>query len=112
MITKETLEMAALAAGRRIAIAPTGRDTFDAIDADAMMAWRPHTDPGDAARLAVRLDMQVESSHGWMCATVAGWMDWGRSQHDGTEPGSARTGPFGGTQGRRLGEFLNLLLKI
>ena len=26
--------------------------------------------------------------------------------------GYNRTGPFGGTQGRRLGEFLNLLLKI
>lgn len=86
MITAQDLEMAALAAGRRIAIAPIGRDAFDAIDADEMRVWRPHTDIADAARLAVRLDMQVESSHGWMCATVAGWMDWGRSKHDGTQP--------------------------
>ncbi|MEN9489564.1 MAG: hypothetical protein RJA63_13 [Pseudomonadota bacterium] len=58
-ITRETLKLAALAAGKRVVMAPIGRDTFDAIDVDALMAWRPHIDDGDAARLAAAVGMKI-----------------------------------------------------
>ena len=60
-ITREQLELAALAAGKRVAMAATGRNEFDAIDADALTVWRPHTDIADAARLAVKLKIDVVS---------------------------------------------------
>lgn len=59
IITRETLGLAALAAGRRITIAPTGHDTFVAIDADSRHIWRPNFDIADAARLADLLGMRV-----------------------------------------------------
>ena len=82
-ITREHLELAALAAGMTpLRMSDDGRGLLVSEQPDP---WRPHTDIADAARLAVRLDMQVEIWRGWRCATVAGWMDWGRSRHDGTE---------------------------
>ena len=91
MITRETLELAALAAGM------TYRDDLwdggHVQHVDGLWApWRPHLDDGDAARLAVRLDMEiVPSPHGWHASTTRdGWHDWARVKHDDTEPDKLR----------------------
>ena len=88
-ITREQLELAALAAGKRIVMAPIGRDTFDALDVDTPTAWRPHTDPGDAARLAVRLKMTTDCSDDW-CWAVTRHTETAEVSHDGTEPDKLR----------------------
>lgn len=61
-ITREDLEMAALAAGHEVVRTEAemhGCDGVSTICAGVMLrgvqdAWRPHTDIADAARLAVR----------------------------------------------------------
>ena len=56
-ITRETLELAALAAGHTVYgwYQPTGEGAdFADIGPDECVAWAPHTDIADAARLAVR----------------------------------------------------------
>ena len=89
-VTREHLELAALAAGKRIIMAPIGRDTFEALDVDTLMAWRPHLDDGDAARMAVRLDMDVAMYRSHVSATHGSLSSWIRPKHDGTEPDKLR----------------------
>ena len=89
-ITREQLEMAALAAGKRIVIAPLSRHDFEALDAETLTAWRPHTDPGDAARLAVRLFMivDVDTDRAW--ARTGRERIGGSADHNGTDPDKLR----------------------
>lgn len=64
-ITSETLELAALAAGIEIEWHDDiGLCLAQPADSYApRVVWRPHTDPGDAARLAVRLRLAVGVDH-------------------------------------------------
>lgn len=87
-ITREHLELAALAAG-------IGRDEggMYVSTTGGPINWRPHTDPGDAARLAVRLQMTV--AH--LDAPIPRWAADHDSldvvntcTHDGTEPDKLR----------------------
>ena len=98
-ITREHLELAALAAGHTIYgwYEPNGdgADFADIGPADECIAWAPHTDPGDAARLAVRLDMSVDVDGSTAFAHIDGYeeMDdcgYGAEEHDGTEPDKLR----------------------
>lgn len=68
-ITREHLELAALAAGIKPDRpkkngAPEGSDGFDITGAPVIdwhngVRWRPHLDDGDAARLAVAVGMKI-----------------------------------------------------
>lgn len=89
-ITRETLELAALAAGKRVVMAPISRDTFDALDIDTLTAWRPHLDDGDAARLAVRLMMMTDVTGLFVEAYGSERYTNQRVRHDGTEPDKLR----------------------
>ena len=94
-ITRETLELAALAAGHEVVRTEAemhGCDEVSTIYTGVMLrgvqdAWRPHTDITDAARLAVQLGFAVKSStnqpfvHAWSF----GEEFHTRSIHDGTE---------------------------
>lgn len=93
MITREELELAALAAGHTIGWGeetPCQPHVAYIWNADGKTSrwWRPHLDDGDAARLAVRLNMQIAlAQNGWNASTTwDGWHDWARAKHDGTEP--------------------------
>ena len=59
-ITREHLELAALAAGHTIYGWCTG--PIPLIGEHEREMWRPHLDDGDAVRLAVRLEMVVDTS--------------------------------------------------
>lgn len=87
-ITREQLELAALAAGKRVAMAAIGRNEFDAIDADTLTVWRPHTDIGDAARLALQLGMWVNRGMASACYQMRGIERI--ADHDGTQPDMER----------------------
>lgn len=95
-ITRETLELAALAAGLKHVnydgLDYDGRDGLVLVDGIGrhLDDWRPHLDDGDAARLAVRLNMEICMDHGQVAATVGDWHDWERIKHDGTEPDKSR----------------------
>jgi len=87
-ITREHLELAALAAGKTILYwADAGRPVVneDRNGVRGQFLWRPHLDDGDAARLAVRLGIAVqplvsyESVTAWRGPIVA------RAKHNGTE---------------------------
>ena len=77
-ITRETLELAALAAGHTItSFEPVGpRGALVAMlgvnAAGYGIHWRPHLDDGDAARLADKLLMQVDSRGTAVYARVVG----------------------------------------
>ena len=101
MITREQLELAALAAGHELEY----RHTSDAYYYDdpetGREEWRPHLDDGDAARLAVRLDIrpQTGSYRGMHFASaeigIVDGMRLGSNcassvQHAGTEPDKLR----------------------
>lgn len=89
-ITREHLELAALAAGKNV-LSWTDRgvpivDEHNGVS--GMFLWRPHLDDGDAARLAVRLRMDIRWGADWVAA-LRGQIDVIRS-HDGTEPDKLR----------------------
>ena len=76
-ITREHLELAALAAGigrdeGGMYVSPTG----------GPINWRPHLDDGDAARLADKLLMYVDSRGTAVQARVVG-AEWHRVARDG-----------------------------
>ena len=93
-ITPDDLKMAALAAGM------TCRDDLWGcahiqIDDRLWRPWSPHTDIGEAARLAVRLNISIHIDGSTAFAHVAGYdeMDdcgYGYGDHDGTEPDKIR----------------------
>lgn len=87
-ITRETLELAALAAGHTItSFGPVGpRGALVAMlgvnAAGYGIHWRPHLDDGDAARLADKLLMYVDSRGTAVQARVVG-AEWHRVARDG-----------------------------
>ena len=94
-ITREHLELAALAAGLKHinydGIDYDGRDGLVLVDGIGrhLEDWRPHLDDGDAARLAVQLMMWVD----WIGDSVQvqiGGSVLAQSIHDGTEPDKLR----------------------
>ncbi len=90
-ITREHLELAALAAGHTIygwCALCDDRISYADIGPDESVAWRPHLDDGDAARLAVLLRMDIRWGADWVAA-LRGQIDVIRS-HDGTEPDKLR----------------------
>ena len=97
-MTREDLELAALAAGHTVYgwYQPTGEGAdFADIGPDECVAWAPHTDIADAARLAVRLDISVDIDGSTAFAHVDGYdeMDdcgYGSAEHDGTEADKER----------------------
>lgn len=95
MITREHLELAALAAGHTIGWGeetPCQPHVAYIWNADGKTSrwWRPHLDDGDAARLAGQLGIAVqplvsyESVTAWRGPIVA------RAKHEGTEPDKMR----------------------
>lgn len=86
-ITRETLELAALAAGYVID-ATMQTDSGGLCIVGSEDDWMPHTDIGDAARLAVRLRMLVDVSS--RDVRVVGPMKSKSQRHDGTYPGAER----------------------
>lgn len=85
-ITRETLELAALAGG-------VSRDEGGMyVSATGLpINWRPHTDIGDAARLAVRLQMCVNIRAAWVTAIPPMSCDLPVSvEHDGTQADAER----------------------
>lgn len=97
-ITREQLELAALAAGHTIndrmqAERDTliGRESAPLWIDGVSTAWNPGRDDGDAARLAVRVGIitQPQISAPVVNAWMTGWKYQGvrgRVSHDGTEP--------------------------
>lgn len=89
-ITREHLELAALAAGHTItSFEPVGpRGALVAMlgvnAAGYGIHWRPHLDDGDAARLAVRLGLTIEIGSRIVVAFPC------HVAHDGTEPDKLR----------------------
>ena len=98
-ITRETLELAALAAGvdatwrewraaRIGAFGALGHAKKSGFMLQGGKEWRPHLDDGDAARLADHLRMYVDSRGTAVQARVVGG-DWHRVERDGN-PGAWR----------------------
>lgn len=101
-ITREHLELAALAAGHFVdpglppqVLVRTYRDGDETIE--VYREWRPHTDIADAARLAVRLGIIVQPQlehdvcHAWPTGSRGLRVDARqRIRHDGTEPDKLR----------------------
>ena len=84
-ITREHLELAALAAGigrdeGGMYVSPTG----------GPINWRPHLDDGDAARLAARLNMMIDTTGAVVEAYGPERYTNKRIAHDGTEPDKLR----------------------
>lgn len=95
MITREQLELAALAAGHTIGWGeetPCQPHVAYIWNADSKTSrwWRPHLDDGDAARLAVRLGMEIEHPLRKIVARSGEHAAWAVCQHDGTEPDKLR----------------------
>lgn len=84
-ITREQLELAALAAGHTILYwsDPVGPVLAEYPGEAGEYLWRPHTDPGDAARLADLLLMYVDSRGTAVQARVVdgGWHRVGRDSN-------------------------------
>lgn len=94
-ITRETLELAALAAGINLTYRNTSGAYYYDDPETGREEWRPHTDIADAARLAVRLDISVDIDGSTAFAHVDGYEDmddcgYGSAEHDGTEPDKLR----------------------
>jgi hypothetical protein len=88
-ITRETLELAALAAGLGVAVGYVpAHDDLTAVVPESGEEWRPHLDDGDAARLSARLQMDARWGADWVAA-LRGQIDVIRA-HDGTEPDKLR----------------------
>jgi hypothetical protein len=97
-ITRETLELAALAVGHEVACTEAAfHGTDDPVKlyggglfiAGVEDPWRPHLDDGDAMRLAVRLNLRVEAR--MRCVLVHGDLCPDHLEiHDGTEPDKLR----------------------
>lgn len=86
-ITREHLELAALAAGMTpVRMSDDGRGLLVAEQSEP---WRPHADIADAARLAVRLMMWVDVIGRSVNAQIAGGAI-SCVDHDGTEPDKIR----------------------
>ena len=90
-ITRETLELAALAAGM------TYRDDLWTCghmqrDDGLWEPWRPHTDIADAARLAISLkaDVAVDDDDAMATTYVSKISKTVLIAHDGTKPGRER----------------------
>lgn len=99
MITREQLELAALAAGHEVACTEAAfHGTDDPVNlcggglllCGLQDPWRPHLDDGDAARLAVRLGMEIEHPPRKIVARSGEHAAWAVCQHDGTEPDKLR----------------------
>ena len=59
-ITRETLELAALAAGLSVAVGyVTAHDDLTSVALESGDEWRPHLDDGDAMHLAAAVGMRV-----------------------------------------------------
>ena len=82
-ITREHLELAALAAGMTGCTHDYGRGLVFLPDGRSG-EWRPHLDDGDAARLAVRLGLTIEIGSRIVVAFPF------HVAHDGTEPDKLR----------------------
>lgn len=97
-ITREHLELAALAAGHTIygwCVLCDDRISYADIGPDESVAWRPHIDDGDAARLAVRLQIDAAFGHHIKHKVYASRSTAFPScpvsaAHDGTEPDKLR----------------------
>lgn len=90
-ITIEHLELAALAAGKRVAAGyVTAHDNLTAIVLESGEEWRPHTDIAEAARLAVRLLLEVTIYEDQVIARSLLNDEWTEASHDGTEPDKLR----------------------
>jgi hypothetical protein len=85
-ITRETLELAALAAGMIPAEFAGNVNYLDGV----LDRWRPHLDDGDAARLAVRLSVMMDADQSGYCHAIHGLVDTISIAHDGTEPDKLR----------------------
>lgn len=98
-ITREDLELAALAAGHTILYwsNPVGPVLAEHPGEVGEYLWRPHTDDGDAARLAGRLRLRVEFDNdaGPGYSVAEQYIDDIREcgfkvMHDGSEPDKMR----------------------
>jgi hypothetical protein len=90
-ITREHLELAALAAGLSVAVGYVpAHDDLTAVALESGEEWRPHLDDGEAMRLAVRLNMDVGVYRSHVSATPGTLTTWVRPPHDGTEPDKLR----------------------
>ena len=92
-ITREDLELAALAAGladHHYCEAWRGMAAYSAADGFHGPAWRPHTDIGDAARLAVHMGTTVEVTDFDVCAALYRDRAAHTEKHDGTRDSKER----------------------
>ena len=99
-ITREHLELAALAAGHDVACTEAAfHGTDDPVNlyggglllCGLQDPWRPHLDDGDAARLAVAVGIitQPKISVPVVIAWMTGWK-YQHVRHDGTDPDKLR----------------------
>lgn len=89
MITRETLELAALAAGHEYTVHHVGGSDY-VLSIGERDYWMPHLDDGDAARLAVRLNVMMDADQSGYCHAIHGLVDTISIAHDSTEPGKLR----------------------
>lgn len=98
-ITRETLELAALAAGHDVACTEAAfHGTDDPVNlyggglllCGLQDPWRPNLDDGDAMKLAVRLNMMVDTTGAVVEAYGPERYTNKRVAHDGTEPDKLR----------------------
>jgi hypothetical protein len=99
-ITREHLELAALAAGHKVygwCVGDGGITYYADIGPDESISWRPHLDDGDAARLAVRLRLTTEfeaddgpGDVGVYCYRDGRVLCRAETWHDGTETDKLR----------------------
>jgi hypothetical protein len=97
-ITRETLELAALAAGHKIygwCVLCNDRIAYADIGPEESVAWRPHLDDGDTARLAARLHItscvNQDCAEAWLgdCSMPVS-VTLVEVAHDGTDPDKLR----------------------
>jgi hypothetical protein len=97
-ITRETLELAALAAGYEVVCTEAemlGCEDCSTVYTGLMLRgaqdpWRPHLDDGDAARLAVLIMMMTDCDGSGYCHAIYGDVKIISVVHDGTEPDKLR----------------------
>lgn len=90
-ITREQLGLAALAGGHKIyvwCVLCGDQIAYADIGPEESVAWRPHTDIADAARLALMLHMLVDVSP--RDVRVLGAIKSISLRHDGTQPDKER----------------------
>lgn len=97
-ITREQLELAALASGHKIygwCVLCDDRIAYADIGPEESVAWRPHTDIADAARLALKLLIGVDpypgETHAYTMRQANNNAPWHYfAEHNGTEPDKER----------------------